>query len=50
MGAPRGARASGTKPSEHQGLTIELDIAELQRRREKFHVLEDGDKFYMDIK
>ena len=47
---PIGRTIGECQPSEHQGLTIELDIAELQRRREKFHVLEDGDKFYMDIK
>lgn len=40
---PIGRTLAQCQPHQHQGLTTDLDLAELQRRRSKFHVLDDRD-------
>ena len=44
---PIGRTIGECQPDRQEALTVHLDLAELQRRREKFCVLEDGDAFLL---
>lgn len=41
---PIGHTLGQCRPDQHQALTVTLDLAELERRRQKFQVLEDRDR------